>query len=49
MSADVTDVASFVESPDDFEEFKRIFGRFTPAEALVTANVRVPHECIFVG
>lgn len=35
VSADVSDVAAFVGG-DEFEEFKRIFDKFTPAESLST-------------
>ena len=40
VSADVNEVAEFVGG-DEFEEFKRIFGRFAPAETLLVDHVRV--------
>jgi hypothetical protein len=47
VSADFTDVAGFVGDGEAFEEFKRIFEKFTPAEALTTQRVRVKPACFF--
>jgi hypothetical protein len=47
VSADVTDVAGFVGDASAFEEFKRIFEKFTPAEALTTQRVCVGKLCFY--